>query len=677
MRIEYIKLYNYRLYKGLNQVVFPKDEKKNIYVIYGENGFGKTTLLQSLMWCLYGRMIIDVDDLSRADINLKGYESYLRDKLNIEVGSGNSDEEKNFYVEILISELHIPTMPSANLRIKRSYDLVKNKEAFELLIDGHENELARQIGYDVFVNDFVLNKDIARLFFFDSERIVKLAEGQSKEERLRLGYAYNRVIGIKKYEELRKNLESISLKMKRDSLDEAGEEKWLQLSSDLKDVEGELDLIEGNIVEANSRKEALAQDYDTTQNQLLREGSMVGVEEKRRAIEERETCMQRNQNFKNQLKDCLDYAPFAIAGGLFQDAIRLVEHDFMILEMKSSFIRQNETVNDIKVKLENLVNQADIAEDWKSYLLRQMETILLEYQVGTVDEPVSLDVDKDTHDKIAGVSEMLYTTFQSEFKIILDDYKRNKQRIDQLNKLLHRAAEEDGNERIVTLKKHLSEIHQNITEQERLLLELGVAKATKTLEKQKLQKQYDVYHASLKIRESNKEKSDLTNALISELTDYLHQLHSLRNMAIEKRIKRILNMLMHKSDFVDRVQLETEDGVFDMRLFSSGNEIQKSALSKGEQQLYASALLMALVEESGILFPVFIDSPLQKFDKKHAERIITDFYPNVSTQVVLLPIIEKELTRDEENLMQPMVKARYCIINDGNHSKIEEVCLSR
>ena len=677
MRIEYIKLYNYRLYKGFNQIVFPKDERKHIYVIYGENGFGKTTLLQSLIWCLYGRMIIDVDDLSRADINLKGYESYLRDNLNREVSSDKSDERKKFYVEILISELQIPTMPSANLRIKRSYDLAKNKEAFELLIDGHENELARQIGYDVFVNDFVLSKDIARLFFFDSERIVKLAEGQSKEERFRLGSAYNRVIGINKYEELKKNLESISLKMKRDALDEAGEEKWMQLSSELKKVEGELDQIEGNIAETSSKKELLTHNLGIIQNQLLREGSMIDIEEKNRAMEERETCMQRNQDFKNQLKDYLDYAPFAIAGGLFQEAIRLIEHDFKIWETKNSFMRQNETVNDIKQKLEDLVSHVDIADDQKDNLLCQMEAILLEYQVETVDDPVSLDIDKDTHDKIARVSELLCTTFQSEFKIILDDYKRNKQRIDQLNKILHRAAEEDGNERIAALKKHLAEIQQKIKEQESLLIELGVTKATKTLEKEKIQKQCDFYHASIKVRESNKEKSDLTNDLICEISDYLHQLRSLRNKSIEKHIRSILNMLMHKSDFVDRVQLETGESDFDVRLFASGNEIQKNALSKGEQQLYASALLMALVEESGILFPVFIDSPLQKFDKKHAERIITDFYPKVSTQVVLLPIIERELTAEEESLMQPMVKAKYCITNDGNHSKIEEVCLSR
>ena len=54
-----------------------------------------------------------------------------------------------------------------------------------------------------------------------------------------------------------------------------------------------------------------------------------------------------------------------------------------------------------------------------------------------------------------------------------------------------------------------------------------------------------------------------------------------------------------------------------------------------------------------------------------------DFYPRVSSQVVLLPIFEKELTPDEEKLLEPMVKAKYCIVNDGMHSNIEEVCLSR
>ena len=677
MRIEYIKLYNYRLYKGINQIDFPKDEKKNIYIIYGENGFGKTTFLQSLIWSLYGRMIIDVDDLSRSEINTKGYENYLKDNLNIEVGREISDENKNYYVEILISELHIPTMPSASLLIRRSYDVAKSKESFELLIDGHENELARQIGYDVFLNDFVLSKDIARLFFFDSERIVKLAEGQSKEERVRLGSAYHRVIGIKKYEELRQNLESVLLKMKRENLDEAGEAKWLQLSSELKEAEEELRLLEGDIVELSSKKETLKQELGSVQEHLLREGCMVDILDKNKAIEERENCIQRNLDFKNQLKDYLDYAPFAIAGGLFRDAIQVAEHDFKVSESKNNFIHQNETIDEINQKLEKLLIKSDIREDRKPQLLHQMKGILFDYYVEIIDDPVLLDVDKDAYSKMTSVSSMLYTTFQTEFKNMLEEYKRNKQKIDKLNKILHRAVEEEGNDRIAALKKKQAGLQQEILTLENQLLGLGVAKATKTLDMQKIQKQCESYHASMQAQENNKDKYELTTSLIKEISDYLSQLRSLRNKSIENNIKTTLNMLMHKSDFVDSVKLDTDNCDFDVRLFSSGNEIQKSTLSKGEQQLYASALLMALVEESGTVFPVFIDSPLQKFDKKHAERIITDFYPKVSSQVVLLQIVKKEMTQEEEMLMQPMVKERYCIVNDGMHSKIEKVCLNK
>ena len=674
MRIEYIKLYNYRLYKGLNQIVFPKDEERNIFVIYGENGFGKTTLLQSLMWCLYGRMIIDVDDLSKADINGKGYDNYLRGNLNAEIGRKNVPEGKKYYIEMLISGLHIPTMPSANLLIRRTYSFEKNKEIFELLIDGHENELARQIGYDVFVNDFVLNKDIARLFFFDSERIVKLAEGQSKEERARLGSAYNHVIGIKKYEDLKANLESISMKMKREALDAVGEAKFQRLLSDLDAVEKELNQIECHISESNIKKERLKQDLNSVQKQLLREGSMVDLETKQKAVEERESCLQRNQGFKDQLKDYLDFAPFAFAGSLFNEALQLIEHDYKVVESKNGFIHQKETITAIKTRLEDLVNKANIADNQKQILFHQMDDVLSDYQVEPQNEPVLLNIDKEVYNQTVSVSNLLYTSFQTEIRVMLEDYRRNKQQIDKLNKLLHRSAEEDSNDEMLALKKQQASLLQEISEVERLLLELGVSKVTKISEKEKLQSRSEAYHASMQVREENRDKQALTIELIREISVYLRELRSSRKLSIEQRIKRILNSLMHKSDFVDSIQLDMEDGDFDVRLFSTGMEIQKNSLSKGEQQLYATALLMALVEESGIAFPVFIDSPLQKFDKKHAERIINEFYTKVSSQIVLLPIYEKELSAEEESLMDPMVKSKYRIINNGMCSKIEKIC---
>ena len=68
MIINNITLFNYRLYEGVNTIKFSPAESKNIYLISGENGFGKTTFLHSLLWCLYGRLISDIEAETRKDI---------------------------------------------------------------------------------------------------------------------------------------------------------------------------------------------------------------------------------------------------------------------------------------------------------------------------------------------------------------------------------------------------------------------------------------------------------------------------------------------------------------------------------------------------------------------------------------------------------------------------------
>ena len=136
-----------------------------------------------------------------------------------------------------------------------------------------------------------------------------------------------------------------------------------------------------------------------------------------------------------------------------------------------------------------------------------------------------------------------------------------------------------------------------------------------------------------------------------------------------------LKRLMHK-DLIKNISVDINssgDDV-DIVLFNKRKEkIEKGSLSMGERQMYASALLKALVDESEIEFPVFIDSPLQKFDKDHAENVIKEFYPKVSNQVVLFPLIHKELTADEYNLLQPKVCKSYLINNIGyEHSEFKE-----
>ena len=133
---------------------------------------------------------------------------------------------------------------------------------------------------------------------------------------------------------------------------------------------------------------------------------------------------------------------------------------------------------------------------------------------------------------------------------------------------------------------------------------------------------------------------------------------------------------MHKSDFVDKVIVDIQGNGedVDINLYDIHNKkIDKGNLSMGEKQLFASALLGALVEETQLDFPVFIDSPMQKLDPSHSKNILTKFYPSVSKQVVFFPLLLKELTEDEYSLIEDDVNQAYLIFNEREGSHFEKV----
>ena len=71
MIIKSIELNNFRIYRGKNKIDLTPDSNRNIIIVSGNNGFGKTTFLMSLVWCLYGKNMEKVDDLYKNNSPLK------------------------------------------------------------------------------------------------------------------------------------------------------------------------------------------------------------------------------------------------------------------------------------------------------------------------------------------------------------------------------------------------------------------------------------------------------------------------------------------------------------------------------------------------------------------------------------------------------------------------------
>lgn len=696
MIIKSITLVNYRLYEGKNIIKFKQDNDKPIFLISGENGFGKTTFLHSLIWCLYGRLITEVEAEVRKDIANSGYNAFLRNNLNNSVrakfealdvskkdaikrrgySSDNEDLKRltTYYVAIEFEDVVIPSLPCTSLKVVRSYDMVTEKENVEILIDGQRNKLTATIGSEVFINDFILNKDIARFFFFDSEQIVALAETNTSTEKRRLCSAYNEVLGVRKYEDLKKNLENVRLRFRKKSSDVVSREKFISMLNKQEELEKQvadkrlaLSNLESELLQLRSEDEAI-------QLQLMREGNDATSTEIARIEKLIEATKQKDEEYKHQLRKFIDYAPFAITGKLFKDNRDQIEYDFKLREAKNDQLSRNLVVSQITSDLMLMFEHSTISSPEKSELIMQVQDVLEKYKHEVTEENVLLSVLEQDYEEFLAIYNNLTTTYRSEFEHLAEDYKKNKLVLDRNSRRLSNIQSKEKDELIKSIRVQKNELEKSIAKKDVDIRQMHESIGEMSQELATISKQVSELSKKVSLDDSDAKKDAVAEQLIDELSTFLISLKQEKKYSLERRIKTTLNTLMHKEDFIGKVEVVIDGEDMDINLYSvDGNVISKDVLSKGEQQLYATSILKALVDESGIQFPVFIDSPLQKFDKSHATKIITEFYPKISKQVVLFPLLYKELTAEEYNVMKPIVKSTYLIKNDVTHSFFDEV----
>lgn len=697
MKIKTIELNNYRLYKGINKIVFPNGNNKNLYLISGENGFGKTTFLHSLLWCLYGRLMADIDESFRKEMSNGGYNNTVinnlnqicRQRLHTEVTQSTlSRIKKNGYsidsefvkewsqyaVTLEFTDILIPSIPCQSLKITRSYDILLDKESVEILIDGAVSELTSEIGHEVFINDFILNKDIARFFFFDSEKIVTLAETNTIDEKRKLCSAYNEVLGVKKYEDLKKNLENMRLRFRRKSDDIDSRNKLNNLIAKQKQLNETVSVQEEQTVNFDAKLLLLKKEDEGLQMQLLREGNGTTLKELNRQEGVLEATRKKDAEYKQKLKQFLEYAPFAISGRLLQQTKVQLEQDFTILQTQSDIRNQNFLLGNINAEMQQLFENVKLSSKEKKQLVDSFNNIISKYQNQANNSTPLLSVSKEDFDEFLAVYSNITTTYRIEFEHLADDYRKNKQVLERTARSISNMHSKENDNVIKSIRKQKNESERRIAELEQKIRQLHEARGAINKELAVISRQVSELSKKVSIDDSDSKKDKVAEQLISELNTFLISLKKEKKSALERRIKTTMNNLMHKTDFINNVDVVVEDDIIDINLYATGGSvIKKESLSKGEQQLYATSLLKALVEESGIQFPVFIDSPLQKFDKSHAKKIITEFYPTVSKQVVLFPLLHKELTENELEIMKPFVNSAFLLKNNNSYSYIQSV----
>ncbi len=675
MKISNINLHNFRIYKDINELSFKPFSEKNISVVAGRNGYGKTTLLTSLLWAFYGKLMGQVENKYRLDIKQAGgYQSYLSSLLNRDVKANGSPEEQIFHVEIKLEELSIPALSCNSITIKRSYNLVDKEEKLNILIDGVENELTKEVGYELFINDFILPREIAKFFFFDAEKIVSLAEAKSLEELRSLNKAYSEVLGIKKYEELKKNLESLRSKLIRDEISDKERKELEELH---KRADESSKLLNYNLEqqqEVNEELTNLRQRSSNIQEKLIREGNSITLEELKALKKERDTLKKESVIIKSELTSILDLAPIVLAGKKLTQLKKQLVIEFNSNIASDTIIKQE--ITSFSKKVLKQLNESSLKD--KTEFENILESVIKQrFEKVSENSETLLAFEEEQYRNFNAIYSNIKGAYSSQLKNIVQREKNNRVLLSRaLNKIKQAEARKDN---------HLAvKLREEKMLTDRQIDELGLKKESLSVEEGLLTAKYGSDNKLVSEREKkfnlveiDNKKLKATQKLLEKINSLITRIKEDKKYTLQKGLKLILNKLMHKGNFINDVKIIINDDTLIIDLIDeNGLIIDKDTLSKGEQQLYATALLKALVDESGIKFPVFIDSPLQKFDKFHSQNIIEEFYPTISEQVVLLPLLEKELTEKEYRTLKPNLHSSYMIENiNHNSSSIENVNL--
>lgn len=675
MKINKIRFTNFRIYKGENEIDFSSvDVSKNINIVAGKNGFGKTTFLTSLIWCFYGKMMVEVEDKYKKDIrNAGGYENFLITLLNRDIKmdfENNIDVHPVLSMEVELKDLTIPSMPCDTISIKRSFNLQTKNEELEILIDGLENELTKEVGFEVFVNDFILPREIAKFFFFDAEKIVSLAEAKTKSELKNLSSAYSEVLGIKKYEDLKKNLETLLVKLLRNGAKPKQQEKLQELLEKESELQTLISLskdkkeeIEREILVNTHQSEAL-------QEKLIREGNGITLDELKALKEEQKKLKHESDEVRIRLKNMLDLVPIVMAGKKLLDLNDQLEKESSTDTQTDFDLISNPILS--KSIIEKLSDLDIQVEKGQQILNLIQETLDSFHSTKRNDETVLLDFSPEQTREVKAVIDNIKNGFNIQFQNIVKEEKNNRLAISRIIHKIRQAEARKDNAVAQKLRNDKTEVDKKILDlsekkgaitEEIFAFEIHLASNHRVLSE--LEKDF-------KVIDADKAKSEVTQNLLNKINVIIQKIKEEKKYSLQKSLLLGLKKLMHKNNFIRNVKVNVHDDIMDIDLLDNNNNIiDKESLSKGEQQLYATALLKALVDESGIKFPVFIDSPLQKFDKFHSENIIKEFYPSISEQVVLFPLLEKELSEIEYEYLKPYLNKVYLIENEEGISSLE------
>jgi len=655
MLLTKVILKNYGVYRDLHEFDFKTEPNKPIILIGGSNGAGKTTLFEAVLLGLYGQAYFDKRSTR------KSYEKFLSNKIHRFIGTPVSSDHASIIIEFRFYH----NGREEEYSVDRTWRNDEGKIIEELVIkrDGKILDTVDESQWQSFIEELI-PRGIAKLFFFDGEKIVKIAE--ENNEDIEIKSSFDSLLGLELIEQLHSDLRvHIIRNMKGNS--KAIIEEHNKMLQEKEEIDEEIGYFHVKLAQKEEEINQISKEIEELESKVSKIGG--GYASKRQELKAKKALLEiKIASSAGNIQTILAQStPFGITSRLLkQIRVQLLEDEKILKEQfeqeissekfakLSLFLELDKDWKKIDTKTRNSLAQK-ISELFKTEVSKPKKGL---FNFSTIDSANLMNI---LDNEVPRCVEKLRTETE-----IYDEVAENLRKVDTD---LVTAPNDDEIGPLVSKLSSLNEERGSLTaEKNHLEQQVSAKKSYLRLLKSKLRniisEKYLDKNAGIQV--------ELANKVQKILDEYSNKLKDKKLKLLEEYLLDTIQQLMHKEDFIHHVSIDKE--TFQITLYRKDMvPIVMDLLSKGEKQMFATAVLWALARTSGKPLPFMIDTPLARLDSEHRGNLVDKFYPFASHQVVMFST-DKEIEVPEYVRLLPLVSRSYAMkyLPDKGRTEVSE-----
>ena len=684
MKIKRISLYNIGPYIGFNSFDIEVDKNKNIILIGGKNGAGKTTFFKSIKTCLYGCKVWGFD------APCKEYYSIINGLVNSKSMYASSSVA---YIEVELyfndgKQTNTYTLHREWKKSKMTFcEFFNIKKNGELIVGNEEDD---------FINYLlsIIPPDMFNFYFFDGESIADFFLGSDGNKNFR--NAFLKLYGL---DTLSLMVDNFNRNIKKSSIQESSYLTYLQAKHNHEKLELSFNNLGEELKNLESEIDSTQMQIEALQFSYKKDGG-VSVSEWKRLNAEMLKEENERDNINRWLKEIANhYLPFVILKKEMDALLNNLNDSQQSLRKEIIFdaIISDEFKSDLSEFI-NYKKALNITADDIAEFIAKSFSVEQNY--------LNYDLSINQQDKVIA---QIYEKKDFSEKTINDVVSRlnnslNKSR--QIREILA-SSNIDNYERFIAKKEEL----------EHHLFDLRVRIEKKTKDKENKKQELSISLKELitsKIAYENvlksKSISNISERAAATFSLVEEKLVARQAKLLQNEFIKCFNSIINKSNFIDGIVIDKKINVIpykyiqlkreqlenyrarnqeflslfnDAKLIIDMNKLDFSEVdsinvpspitapfSQGERQVYIMSLYLALLKTSHKDIPFFIDTPFARIDSDHRENIVNEFFIKVSNQMFVLSTDEEIVGHYKNMLNKRLANTFKLSISDYGSTKI-------